>query len=125
MGERTSRPVKSRRWVNRVIGRNSAGRGGLGLDPKSRMRRELPVRFCEGLGVQFPRATRLIVHAKSKAQAEQLLEAIRTRLAECGLELHPEKTKIVSCQDSDRKGQHEHIGFDFLGYTFRPRRAKN
>jgi group II intron reverse transcriptase/maturase len=67
----------------------------------------------------------VIVHAKSKAQAEQMLEAIRARLAECGLELHPEKTKIVYCQDSDRKGQHEHIQFDFLGYTFRPRRAKN
>jgi RNA-directed DNA polymerase len=67
----------------------------------------------------------VIVHAESKAAAEQLLEAIRARLAECGLELHPEKTKIVYCQDSDRKGQHEHIKFDFLGYTFRPRRAKN
>ena len=67
----------------------------------------------------------VIVHAKSKAQAGQLLEAIRSRLAECGLELHPEKTRVVYCQDSDRKGQHEHIQFDFLGYTFRPRRAKN
>ena len=67
----------------------------------------------------------MIIHAKSKAQAEQVLEAIRRRLAECGLELHPEKTKIVYCQDNDRKGQHEHIQFDFLGYTFRPRRAKN
>src|SRR6478609_4904620 len=56
---------------------------------------------------------------------ERWLKAIRARLAECGLELHPEKTKIVYCQDSDRKGQHEHIQFDFLGYTFRPRRAKN
>jgi RNA-directed DNA polymerase len=76
--------------------------------------------------VQFERyADDVIVHAKSKAAAEQMLEAIRARLAECGLELHPEKTKIVYCQDSDRKGQHEHIKFDFLGYTFRPRRAKN
>jgi RNA-directed DNA polymerase len=76
--------------------------------------------------VQFERyADDVIVHAKSKAAAEQLLEAIRARLAECGLELHPEKTRIVYCQDSDRKGQHEHIGFDFLGYTFRPRRARN
>jgi RNA-directed DNA polymerase len=76
--------------------------------------------------IQFERyADDVIVHAKSKAQAEQLLEAIRARLAACGLELHPEKTKIVYCQDSDRKGQHEHIQFDFLGYTFRPRRAKN
>ena len=76
--------------------------------------------------IQFERyADDVIVHAKSKAQAEHLLAAIRARLAECGLELHPEKTKIVYCQDSDRKGQHEHIQFDFLGYTFRPRRAKN
>ena len=42
----------------------------------------------------------VIIHAKSQAQAEQVLEAIRQRLRECGLELHPEKTKIVYCQDS-------------------------
>jgi len=53
------------------------------------------------------------------------LTAVRARLAQCGLELHAEKTKIVYCQDSDRCGKHEHIQFDFLGYTFRPRRAKN
>ena len=83
------------------------------------MRRTYPDIQCERY------ADDVIVHAKSKAQAEQLLEAIRARLGECGLELHPEKTKIVYCQDSDRKGQHEHVKFDFLGYTFRPRRAKN
>jgi hypothetical protein len=66
-----------------------------------------------------------IIHAKSLAQAEQVLEAVRRRLLECRLELHPEKTRIVYCQDSDRKGQHEHVQFDFLSYTFRPRRAKN
>ena len=41
------------------------------------------------------------------------------------MELHPEKTKIVYCKDSDRRGTHDHIKFDFLSYTFRPRRAKN
>jgi len=41
------------------------------------------------------------------------------------LEVHPDKTKIVYCQDSDRRGTHDHIKFDFLGYTFRPRRARN
>ena len=66
-----------------------------------------------------------VVHARSLAEAEQLLASIRERLAECGLELHPEKTKIVYCQDDDRRGTHEHTSFDFLGYTFRPRRAKN
>ena len=54
-----------------------------------------------------------------------MLEAIRGRLADCGLELHPTKTRIVYCKDDDRPGQHEHIAFDFLGYTFQPRRAKN
>ena len=54
-----------------------------------------------------------------------MLEAIRGRFAECGLELHPEKTRIVYCKDGDRPGSYEHIKFDFLGYTFQPRRAKN
>jgi RNA-directed DNA polymerase len=77
-------------------------------------------------GIQFARyADDAVVHAKSLAEAEELLAALRERMMECGLELHPQKTRIVYCQDSDRRGQHEHIAFDFLGYTFRPRRAKN
>jgi lipooligosaccharide transport system ATP-binding protein len=32
---------------------------------------------------------------------------------------------IVYCKDDDRRGKHEHVAFDFLGYTFQPRRAKN
>ncbi len=76
--------------------------------------------------VQFARfADDAVVHARSLAEAEKLLAAIRQRLTACHLELHPEKTKIVYCQDDDRRGTHEHISFDFLGYTFRPRRAKN
>jgi group II intron reverse transcriptase/maturase len=76
--------------------------------------------------VQFARyADDAVVHARSLKEAETLLAAIRQRLAECHLELHPEKTKIVYCKDDDRRGSHEHTTFDFLGYTFRPRRAKN
>ena len=86
---------------------------------------DVHVRFCEGPGVQFPRATRLIVHAASRRQAEGLLESIRARMMQCYLEIHPDKTKIVYCLDSDRRGQHEHIKFDFLGFTFQPRRARN
>ena len=51
--------------------------------------------------------------------------AIRDRFEQCGLELHPTKTKIVYCKDDDRRGEHEHVAFDFLGFTFQPRRAKN
>ena len=53
-----------------------------------------------------------------------MLEAIRGRLADCGLELHPTKTRIATARTTPA-GEHEHIAFDFLGYTFQPRRAKN
>jgi RNA-directed DNA polymerase len=66
-----------------------------------------------------------IVHCRSEKQARFVLDAIRARLAECGLELHPTKTKIVYCKDDDRRGMYESIKFDFLGYSFHPRRAKN
>jgi RNA-directed DNA polymerase len=66
-----------------------------------------------------------IVHCRSREEAETVLAAIRDRFAECSLELHPMKTKIVYCKDADRPGEHEEIKFDFLGYTFQPRRAKN
>ena len=76
--------------------------------------------------IQFARyADDAVVHARSLFEAEHVLEAVRKRLQHCSLELHPEKTKIVYCKDDDRRGTHDHMQFDFLGYTFRPRRAKN
>jgi RNA-directed DNA polymerase len=76
--------------------------------------------------VQFERyADDAIVHCRSRSQAEEVLEAIRGRFEQCGLDLHPVKTRIVYCKDDNRHGEHEHVAFDFLGYTFQPRRAKN
>ncbi|ODS29779.1 MAG: strong similarity to group II intron-encoded protein LtrA [Candidatus Scalindua rubra] len=76
--------------------------------------------------VKFERfADDSLVHCSSQKQAEEVLEAIEKRLQECGLELHPKKTKIVYCKDVDRKESHDHESFDFLGYTFRPRLSKN
>lgn len=66
-----------------------------------------------------------VCHCRSKAQAEQLKEVLSARMKEVGLELHPEKTKIVYCRDDDRREDYPRICFDFLGYTFRPRRSKN
>ena len=77
-------------------------------------------------GIQFERyADDVLVHCKSEQQGQEVLGAIRGRFAQCGLELHPEKTRIVYCKDDDRPGDYENITFDFLGYTFQPRRAKN
>ena len=63
-----------------------------------------------------------ILHCKSVAEATELLCALRQRLDQCGLELHPDKTRIVYCKDCDRTGTYENVQFDFLGYSFRPRR---
>jgi len=67
----------------------------------------------------------VICHCHSKAQAEWLRGVLGKRFGECGLELHPEKTRIVYCKDDDRRGHYPNQKFDFLGYTFRPRRSKN
>lgn len=83
------------------------------------MRRTIP-------GVHFERyADDAIVHCGSERQARSVLEAIRGRFVQCGLELHPTKTRVVYCKDDDRPREYEHVAFDFLGYTFQPRRAKN
>jgi RNA-directed DNA polymerase len=66
-----------------------------------------------------------LCHCVSEAQAKILKEALEKRFAECGLQLHPEKTKIVYCKDDDRRGNSKNESFDFLGYSFRARRSKN
>jgi RNA-directed DNA polymerase len=66
-----------------------------------------------------------VIHCGSLEQARQVRDALAARLAQVGLELHPDKTRIVYCQDADRCGTFEHTSFTFLGYTFRPRLAKN
>lgn len=66
-----------------------------------------------------------IIHCRSEAEATQVLTGLKDRMGECGLALHPEKTKIVYCKDSNRKGIYPNVSFDFLGYTFKPREAQN
>jgi group II intron reverse transcriptase/maturase len=66
-----------------------------------------------------------ICHCRSADEAEALRSALADRFATCKLVLHPEKTKIVYCKDDDRRGTYPNEKFDFLGYTFQPRRSKN
>ena len=65
-----------------------------------------------------------LVHCRTEQEAEALTAELRARLAECHLELHPTKTKIVYCRDGKRKGTYPNVKFDFLGYCFRPRWIK-
>jgi RNA-directed DNA polymerase len=65
-----------------------------------------------------------VVHCVSERQAHYVLAAIKERMRQVGLTLHPEKTKIVYCQDAGRRDSYEHVEFTFLGYTFRERTAQ-
>jgi RNA-directed DNA polymerase len=83
------------------------------------MRRKYP-------DISFERyADDAICHCQSEAQALELRQALEQRFAECRLQLHPQKTKVVYCKDANRVEQYPERSFDFLGYTFRPRQAVN
>lgn len=64
-----------------------------------------------------------VVHCKSEKQAEEVMRLIASRLAECGLTIHPDKSKIVYCKDGKRTRPFPHVYFTFHGFTFRPRKA--
>lgn len=83
------------------------------------VRRELPsIPFCRY-------ADDGLLHCKSQRQAEFVMKKLTQRLQDCSLEIHPDKSRIVYCKDNNRKGNYSLITFDFLGYTFRPRRCVN
>jgi RNA-directed DNA polymerase len=81
------------------------------------MKREFPrigfERYCDDV----------VVHCVSERQAHFVGDAVARRLADVGLELHPDKTRLVYCKDSRRRRTYEQISFTFLGYQFRPREA--
>ena len=66
-----------------------------------------------------------LVHCSTEQEAIQIKEDLEKRLEECGLAMHPNKTKIVYCKDGARPGKYGNTSFDFLGYSFRPRRVIN
>jgi RNA-directed DNA polymerase len=86
--------------------------------------------FDTWLAREFPAVTferycdDAVIHCGSEEQARQVRDALAQRLAAVGLELHPDKTRIVYCKDADRRGDHRVTSFTFLGYTFRPRLAR-
>jgi len=67
----------------------------------------------------------VICHCRSEAEARSLRQTLEARFARCKLQLHPQKTRVVYCKDDNRRGSYPERQFDFLGYTFRPRGAKN
>ena len=77
-------------------------------------------------GIQFERyADDIVCHCSTEREAMALKEVLEERFQSCGLQLHPDKTKIVYCKGGFNKGCHDTVAFDFLGYTFRPRWIKS
>jgi RNA-directed DNA polymerase len=87
------------------------------------MKRELHVRFCEGPGVRFPRATRLVLVFSCEEDARRVLEVLPKRFGKYGLALHPDKTRLVEFRRPDQRppsgdGAAGRPGsFDLLGFT--------
>jgi hypothetical protein len=79
------------------------------------------------LGIKHPHlafvryADDVIIHCHSEQEAEKVLKAIKTRMHECKLRVHEDKTKIVYCQDYRRLKKQKAKKFDFLGFSFQPR----
>jgi RNA-directed DNA polymerase len=91
---------------------------------KSRMRRESHVRFREGLGVKFPRATRLVMGFRDQRDARRVLDVLPKRFGRYGLTVHPTKTKLVPfCPPPSRAEERNEPEaprpgtFDLLGFT--------
>ena len=66
-----------------------------------------------------------IVHCRTESEARMLKKALEERFNACKLELHPEKTRVVYCKNSNRRKDYPVVTFDFLGFTFRPRFVRN
>jgi RNA-directed DNA polymerase len=77
--------------------------------------------------VEFERyADDAVVHCATERQAREVLAALEQRMADVGLQLHPDKTRIVYCKDGKRRRRDcAETSFTFLGYTFRARNALN
>ena len=64
----------------------------------------------------------LVVGFENRMEAGRFLEEFRERLAKFGLELHPEKTRLIefgrfAAQDRERRGEGKPETFTFLGFT--------
>lgn len=66
----------------------------------------------------------IIIHTRNESEAEMVLKRVKERMQKCKLELHPQKTRIVFCPSLKRRKRKAKLQqFDFLGFTFRPRKV--
>ena len=76
--------------------------------------------------IRFTRyADDVVIHCSTLAEAQNLMHAVKERMTAVKLRVNEVKSKIVYCKDSNRRGEHEHINFKFLGFQFQPRTVKS
>jgi len=91
----------------------------------------LHLSFDQWMKVNYPHihferyADDIVVHCRSRLQLEWIRKRVEQRLTLCKLSLNSEKTRVVYCKDSSRKGSWPCQHFEFLGYAFRPRSARS
>lgn len=87
--------------------------------------------FDQWLNKHYPKvsfvryADDIVIHCTSKTEAEEVLEAVKGRLAEVKLQIKEEKTRIAYCKDYRRKGRHPQVKFEFLGFSYQPRARRS
>ena len=92
------------------------------LHDGSRVSGDVQARFCESLGVRFPGATHLVAGFENCGDAERFLQEWKDRLQKFGLELHPDKTRLIefgrhAAENRKQRGEGKPEVFDFLGFT--------
>ena len=76
--------------------------------------------------IRFTRyADDVVIHCRTLAEAQNLMQAVKERMTAVKLRVNEVKSKIVYCKDSNRRGEHEHINFKFLGFQFQPRTVRS
>ncbi len=91
---------------------------------------DVHVRFCESGRGRFPPATHLVAGFEHQADAQQFLADLRERFATFGLELHPDKMRLIefgrhSSRTRAARGDGKPETFDFLGFAHICGKSKN
>ena len=68
---------------------------------------DVQVRFCERLGVKFPRATHLNVYVRSKRAGEDVMKTLRRLFTKLRLRVNESKSAVV------RPWERKLLGFSF------------
>jgi RNA-directed DNA polymerase len=79
-------------------------------------------RHCQGNCIVVRYADDFVIGFESESEARECLNALKARLAQFGLQLHPDKTRLIefgrqAAARREREGRGQCETFEFLGFT--------